>query len=160
MSGKPVYRHVDFRISEELWGWIHADADEFDVSITFFLESMLRAAFKKIGSGEALRLGSETVPARGYRSMRTPLPWVVTKTVTWNNREVPAEFHCGKYRLTHIGRRGRGRSTPDDRREPHGRDDQSIPGWYLLGPNVVGSPFVWLGTAMMEAKREAISWVR
>lgn len=151
---------ISVSLSEELVLWLREEAKEIDVNVSALVEMMLRSAFKKIGAGEAVRLGMESAPYTPSRLGRPQLPWTVTRISPQphGGRMVADELRCGQYRLTHRGSRGtRNVSTKADKREPHGRDDQSLDGWYLTGPGLV-SPFVWLGTSQNEAKREASVW--
>lgn len=154
-------RTLQIRLSEELLAWIESDTEELDVAVGVFVEAMLRAAYKKIGAGEGLRLGIEGMPFSPSRRPRPTLPWRVTKTVPHRGQMVPDEFRLGKYRMVHKGERQMGGvcSQRPEPREPHGRNDQVLDGWYLVGSNLP-SQFVWLGTRTSEAKRESGTWMR
>lgn len=155
-------RSLTVSVSDELHGWIYEEAKELDIAISAFVESMIRAAFKKIGAGEAVRLGVESMAFTPRRALRVAYPWKVVKAVPHRGRMMADELRFGSFRLQHIGARAGGRSGPthasDDKREPHGRDDQNLDGWYLTGPGLP-SPFIWLGTRIAEAKRESVDWI-
>lgn len=146
-------------ISNELHALIREEAAELDMTMDSFVELTVRAALKRIGISESIRIGMELTAYKPPRAIRKSLPWEVVRTVTWLGRTVTDEYRLGDYRLAHVGRRGRAQDghPRDEIREPHGRKDQALDGWYLTGPDLM-SPYIWLGTNIQEVRREAGEW--